>query len=373
MSMDRGAKQTQTTKMEAAMRQKKRTTWSTIVVFTMILALLTACGGNGGNATNNQPNNTNEGANNGNATSETPAATETPFPEKGIELIVPFNAGGVSDILARSFAEAASEIIDQTITIKNVGGGSGTTGNYELVRAKADGYTWLWAATGHISSTLHITPAQYTRDDFTIVNKAGEMAVVVVVPKNSPYESLNQLVDEAKANPGNITVGNPGEGTVVALLANILEDSQGIELQHVPYQGSGPLLPSILGGHIDAAFMNVPEVRSQIEAGELRALAVLSENRVDALPDVPTSGELGVEGVAGGASHFIVIPNDVPEEVVQKIDSLTKEVYETERFKQLMDQVGYQIAYKDSADSKAEVDAWFELTQGVYERLGLLQ
>lgn len=366
-----GVTNSDTSKAEAGMRNK-RTKWSTIVMFTMILALLTACGSNGGGTTN-QPSNTNEGANNGNAVSETPAATDTAFPEKGIELIVPFNAGGVSDILARSFAEAASDIIGQSITIKNVGGGSGTTGNYELVRAKADGYTWLWAATGHISSTLHITPAQYTRDDFTIVNKAGEMAVVVVVPKTSPYESLNQLIDEAKASPGDITVGNPGEGTVVALLANILEDSQGIELQHVPYQGSGPLLPSILGGHIDAAFMNVPEVRSQIEAGELRALAVLSENRVNALPDVPTSAELGVEGVAGGASHFIVIPNDVPEEIVQKIDSLTKEVYETERFHQLMEQVGYQIAYKDGADSKSEVDDWFELTQGVYERLGLLQ
>ncbi|GBF76596.1 hypothetical protein PA598K_05074 [Paenibacillus sp. 598K] len=341
-------------------------------MFTVILALLTACGSNGGGATNNQPNNTNEGAGNGNTVNETPAATDTPFPEKSIELIVPFNAGGVSDILARAFAEAANGVIDQQITIKNVGGGSGTVGNYELVKAKPDGYTWLWAATGHISSALHITPAQYTRDDFTIVNKAGEMAVTVVVPKNSPFQTLQDLIDHAKANPGEVTVGNPGESTVVALLAQLLEDREEIQLQHVPFQGSGPLLPAVLGNHVDVGFMNVPEISGQVAAGELRALAVLSENRVDQLPDVPTAKEQGVD-VAGGASHFIVIPNDVPEEVVQKIDALTKAVYETDRFKELMDQVGYQIAYKNGADSLQEVNDWYETTEDLYRRLGRIE
>ncbi|GAA3413644.1 tripartite tricarboxylate transporter substrate binding protein [Paenibacillus hodogayensis] len=318
-------------------------------------------------------------SNTGSSTSSTskPSAGNTPqqtdWPTKNIELIVPFAAGGVSDILARSFAEAAKGIINQTITIKNVGGGSGTVGNYELVKAKPDGYTWLWAASGHISSALHVTPAQYKKDDFTIVNKVGDMVVTAVVPKDSPFKTLQDLIVYAKEHPGEVTVGNPGEGTVVAMLATMLEDSAGIKLQHVPFQGSGTLLPAVLGKHVMVGFMNVPEIRGQVEAGDLRALAVMSEKRVDLLPNVPTSTEQGVKGVTGGAGHFIIIPNNVPGDVVRKIDELTKAVYESDKFKQLMNQAGYQLGYKTGADAKTEVDAWYVTTGEIYKKLGQIK
>ncbi len=337
-----------------------------LAILFAVLAMLAACANNGNTSTGNKGN---EGA----AENNTPAAQELDWPKKNIELIVPYNAGGVSDILARSFIDAATGIIDQSITVKNVGGGSGTVGNYELVKANPDGYTWLWAATGHISSSLHITEAAYGMDDFTIVNKVGDMVVAIVVPKDSPFQTLTDLVEHAKQNPGAVTTGNPGEGTVVALLANMLEQSAGIELQHVPFQGSGPLLPAVLGGHVNVAFMNVPEVRGQVDAGELRALAVLSEQRIDLLPDVPTAAEQGIEGVAGGAAHFIIIPNNVPEDVVARIDELTKAVYETDRFKELMEQAGYQIGYKNAADARQEVTEWYEVTGEIYRNLGLIQ
>lgn len=323
-----------------------------------ILLVLAACSNNGNSASN---------------TSEGSGAQKLDWPTKNIELIVPFTAGGVSDILARSFAEAAKGIIDQPITIKNVGGGSGTVGNYELVKAKPDGYTWLWAATGHISSALHITPAQYKKDDFTIVNKVGDMVVTVVVSKDSPFRTLQDLIRYAKEHPGEVTVGNPGEGTVVAMLATMLEDSAGIKLQHVPFQGSGTLLPAVLGKHVMAGFMNVPEIRGQVEAGDLRALAVLSENRIDLLPNVPTSDEQGVKGVTGGAGHFIIIPNKVPDDLVQRIDELTKAVYESDKFKQLMEKAGYQLGYKTGADAKAEVDEWYVTTGEIYKKLGQIK
>jgi len=348
---------------------KTRKLFGRLALLIAIVTVLAACSNNGNSASNtSEPS-----AGNASQAPSSPAAQELDWPKKNIELIVPFNAGGVSDILARSFAEAAKGIIDQPITIKNVGGGSGTLGNYELVKAKPDGYTWLWAATGHISSALHITPAQYTKDDFTIVNKVGDMVVTVVVPKDSPFQTLQDLIDYAKEHPGEVTVGNPGEGTVVAMLATMLEDSAGIELQHVPFQGSGTLLPAVLGKHVMAGFMNVPEIRGQVEAGELRALAVLSEKRVDLMPDVPTSEEQGVQGVTGGAGHFIIIPNNVPDEVVQKIDELTKAVYESDKFKELMDQAGYQLGYKTGADAKTEVDEWYVTTGEIYKKLGQIQ
>lgn len=346
---------------------KTQSFFAKIVALVAILTLLAACASNG----NSTPNNSDQGNGDGEAAAN-PPASELKWPEKNIELIVPFNAGGVSDILSRSFAEAAAGVIDQSITVKNVGGGSGTVGNYELVKAKPDGYTWLWAASGHISSALHITPAQYTRDDFTIVNKVGEMVAAIVVPKDSPFQTLEDLVKYAEEHPGELTVGNPGEGTVVAMLANLLQDRADVKLQHVPFQGSGPLLPAVMGNHVMAGFMNVPEVIGQVKSGDLRALAVLSENRVDLMPDVPTSVEQGID-VAGGAGHFIIIPNNVPEEVVQRIDELTKQVYETDRFKELMEQAGYQLGYKNAADALKEVDEWHEITGEIYKKLGQIQ
>ncbi|MGZ7444159.1 tripartite tricarboxylate transporter substrate binding protein [Paenibacillus sp. TH7-28] len=335
--------------------------WYSLVLVITIISLLAACGNNGSKSSSS----TNTG---GDTSAETSAADS--YPEKNIEIIVPFSAGGVSDILTRSFVEAASDIIDTTITVKNVNGGSGTVGNYELVRAKPDGYTWLWAATGHLSSALHITPAEYTMDDYTIVNKVGDMAAIIVVPKNSPFQTLEDLINYAKENPGELTIGNAGEATVVAMLAYLLEDRTETKLQHVPFQGSGELLPAVLGGHVDAGIMNVPEVASQVKAGELRALAVLSENRVDLVPDVPTAAEAGVEGVSGGAGHFIIIPNNVDPAIVAKIDELTKKVYESDKFKQLMEQAGYQLGYKNADDARAEVQKWYEVTGEIYKKLG---
>lgn len=331
-----------------------------ITMLLMLMAILAACSSNEDSSTTT-------------GTDSSSSEGEVSFPTKDITMIVPYNPGGVSDILARSFAEAATGIIDANITIKNVNGGSGTIGNYELVKAEPDGYTWLWAATGHMSSSLHITEAQYTKDDFEIVNKAGDMVVAVVVPKDSPYETLQDLIDAAKEKPGEINIGNPGEGTVVAMLSNIFADRAGVEIASVPYDGSGPLLPSILGGHIDAAFMNVPEVLGQVQSGELRALAVLSEERVDVLPDVPTAIEEGIEGVSGGAAHFIIIPNGVDPKIVAKIDELSKKVYESDKFKEMMEKHSYQLGYKNGADAKDEVDDWYEVTKEIYQKLGLIK
>lgn len=310
------------------------------------------------------------------AAAESGADTAAPapeFPTKPITLVVPFPAGGISDILARAYADAAQGIIPQPINVMNKGGGSGTVGNYEVVKSAPDGYTWLWAATGHLSSTLHITPAQYKMEDNYIVNRVGSMAVVLVVPKDSEFKTLDDYIQYAKANPDGISAGNPGEGTVVALLQTLFQQKAGVELKDVPFSGSGTLLPAVMGGHVKSAFMNVPEVMGQVQSGELRALAVLNDTRVDVLPDVPTAEELGLKGVSGGASHYIVLPQGVPEPIVKAIDEYTKQVIATDKFKNVTAQAGYQVAYKGHDEATAEVAEWFEVTRGLYDSLGMLK
>ena len=206
-----------------------------LVLMITVIGLLAACGG--GNDTPDQAQVNNETENDNTAT-EVEEATST-YPEENITIIVPYSAGGVSDLNARAFAENALKYTDKRIAVENVGGGSGTVGNYRVVQAKPDGYTWLWGASGHMSSILHIVDAPYTMDDFTIVNKVGHMSTVLVVPADSPFDTLDDFITYAKENPNALEIGNPGSGTVVALLARLLQRNAEIEVEHVPFDGSG--------------------------------------------------------------------------------------------------------------------------------------
>lgn len=341
-------------------------------VLLLVLALvLAACGGSGGE--NGQDSVPNQPTENQGQEGQEQAESETAWPTSNVEIIVPYPAGGVSDINARAFADVAKEFTDYTFTIKNIGGGSGTVGNYELVKAKPDGKTIMWGASGHMSSTLHITDAPYTPDDFTIVNKVGHMSTVLVVPPDSPFETLEDFVNYAKENPGKINMANPGEGTVVALLARLLEKNTEIELTHVPFEGSGPALNAVMGGHVDAALLNASEVKGQIEAGTLRGLAALSEERIEALPDIPTVGEQGYPDVSGGASHFIVVPNGMSEDLIKAIDEFTKKVYNHERFIEVVGGSGFTISYKDGAEARAELDEWYKVSEELYRLIGEIE
>lgn len=327
------------------------------VILGMMVLFLTACGGAGGGGK--------EGKNEANKQQEK-------FPIKPITLVVPFSAGGISDTLARAIAETSKKYLDQPINVVDQPGGSGTVGTNQVVTSKPDGYTLLLGSSGELASGLHLVKAPYGLDSYTPLCQIGWMRVVLATRKDAPWKSLKDFIEYAKKNPEKVSVGVPGTGSVVALTGYMFCQQVGIKLNFVPFQGSGPLVPALLGGHVDVALLNVPEISSQFKAGEANILVVFSDERVEAVKDVPTAKEQGYD-VSGGASHFIVGPNGIPEEIAKVIRGTIKKVVSDPKFIETTNQLGYQLKYAETAESKEFLKKWYETAGEIYKKLGMVQ
>lgn len=299
------------------------------------------------------------------------AKSEKPkFPTKAITLIVPFAAGGVSDLVSRQISQTAKQYLGQPINVVNRPGGSGTVGTNEVITSNPDGYTLLFGSSGELSSGLHVVKAPYDLTKYTPLTQVGSLRVAVAVKKDAPWNTLKDLVDYAKQNPGQLSAGIPGEGTVVHLTGTNFAKKSGISFTTVPFQGSGQLIPSLLGGHVDIAFLNVSEIMSQYKAGEVKLLGVFADSRVDAVKDVPTAKEQGID-VSGGASHYIVAPNNLPDDIAKVLQDALKKTLEDPQFIDFAKNMGYQIVASDTAKSKKELKDWFDLTGELYTELGM--
>lgn len=298
--------------------------------------------------------------------------TKVNYPAKPITLIVPFSAGGISDTMARAIAETGKKYLSQPINVVNRAGGSGTTGSNEVIKAAPDGYTLLYGSSGELASGLHLVKAPYKVGDYTPINKVGTMRVVLAVKKDAPWKDLKEFVEYARNNPEKVTVGIPGKGTVVHLTGEDFSQKAGIKLNVVPFQGSGPLLPALLGGHVDAALLNVPEIMNQYKAGEANILAVFSDERVGVVKDVLTAKEQGFD-VDGGASHFIVGPKGLPPEVIKTLQEAMQKITQDPQFLQTTDTLGYQVEYADTAASETFLQKWYQSAGEIYQKLGMSQ
>ncbi|NLW07527.1 MAG: tripartite tricarboxylate transporter substrate binding protein, partial [Clostridia bacterium] len=297
---------------------------------------------------------------------------EIVFPTKPITLVVPFAAGGISDTLSRAIAEVSKNYLDQPINVVNREGGSATVGTNEVITAKPDGYTLLFGSSGELASGMHLVQAPYNMDSYTPLCQIGSMRGVLAVNKDAPWSNLEEFIAYAKERPGEVTIGVPGKGNVITLVAHNFCRQAGIELNFVPFQGSGPVIPALLGGHVDVAILNVPEISGQYNAGEAGILAVFSEQRIDVIKDVPTAIEQGFD-IVGGASHFITAPNGVPEEVAQIIRDAMKKVTEDPKFIETTSKMGYEIIYNgDTEACKAFLKDWHETAGEIYKELGMI-
>jgi tripartite-type tricarboxylate transporter receptor subunit TctC len=294
---------------------------------------------------------------------------EVEYPTKPIELVVPYSAGGVSDIVARYIADTAKDYFPQPITVQNREGGSGSVGTTYLINANPDGHIMMFGSSSELSSGIHISEANYGMDDYEPVIGIGGLRVVLAT--TGQWEDYDEFIEYAKANPGKVVAGVPGSATVVHLTAERFAKEAGIELNFVPSQGSGPLVLALLGEHVDIAFLNVPEIINQYKAGEAKILAALCDERVGVMPDVPTVSEMGIE-VSGGAVHFITLPKGVPSATKEYIHDTMKEIFEDPNFVKKCEDLGYVIQYNDEAGSRAFLKDWYDATESLYKELGLL-
>ena len=248
------------------------------------------------------------------------------YPERSIRLVVPFATGGTSEIIARSVANMLTTSLGQSVYVDNKPGGAGNIAMEEVKRATPDGYTLI---LGHVG-TLAVNPALFGKKlpydpnkDFVPVTLVAKVPNVIAVSEKSKYKTLGDLVSDAKKNPGKINYGSAGNGSAGHLAMEYFSSEAGIDLVHVPYKGSGPMLTDLIGGQIQATFNGLPSLMGQIKGGALRPLAVGSLERSKVLPTVPTIAESGYKGFETSQWYGIMAPAGTPQPV---IDRLQKEI-----------------------------------------------
>ena len=250
------------------------------------------------------------------------AQSATSYPEKRITFVVPYPAGGATDVAARLLANKLQEAWKQTIVIENKSGAGGVIGNDYVAKAPADGYTVLVAITQIIQApSLNANLPYDVFKDLAPVSHVATSPIVLTIPDAQPMKSFKELIDLAKASPGKYAYGSFGNATTSHLYGELLKKTAGIEMNHAPYRGSAPLLNDLLGNQITAAFIDLTTAGPQLAAGKVRALAVGGEARKKALPDVPTLGELGYPGFEAEGWVGMFVPKATPKDIVTKLSA----------------------------------------------------
>jgi tripartite-type tricarboxylate transporter receptor subunit TctC len=246
-----------------------------------------------------------------------------PYPNRTIRLVVPFPAGGTTDILARAASQKLTESLGQPVVVDNRPGAGGNIGADMVAKSAPDGYTLLMGTVGThaINASLYSKmPYDHVKDFTPIVLVAGVPNVLVVNP-SVPVNSVGDLIKLAQAKPGAINFASSGSGTSIHLSGELFKTMAHVDMTHVPYKGSAPALTDLMGGQVQVMFDNLPSSLALIKAGKLRAVAVTSLKRAPALPDVPTISESGLPGFEASSWFGVLGPAGTPPFVVTRINS----------------------------------------------------
>jgi len=296
------------------------------------------------------------------------ALAQQVYPAKPIRLIVGFAPGGGTDIVARAIAPKMGEILGQSIVIENKSGAAGTIGADIVAKSNPDGYTLL---VGHSNSNaiapFVLTNVQYNpATDFTPITYLGYVPNVLVVKSSLPVNSVAQLISLAKANPGQMTYGSSGIGSTQHLAGALFAKIAGIQLNHVPYKGSGQAIIDLLGGQITMNFDTLPPNLQQIKDGSLKALAISTPKRLPILPSVPTFNEVGIVGFDVTNWYSVMGPKGMDPAVVNKIDLAVKAAMNDPQIKKTLDAQGLQ---PEGPTSPAAFSLFLNAELAKYQRL----
>jgi len=244
------------------------------------------------------------------------------YPSKTITMIVPFVAGGSTDLIGRLVAEGLRTVLGQTVVVENRGGAGGSVGTVAIAKAAPDGYT---IGMGK-ASTLAINPATYKSLPFDVLRDLVPIGNIAAVPNIMSLHSavkaatMAEFIALAKAQPGKLVYASPGYGSVAHLLGEQFKLATGTDILHVPYRGMGPALNDAIGGQVQVVYDNLPTSLELVKSDKLRGLGLSGEKRVAALPDVPTFGELGLNDLNWMAFFGLIAPKDTPAPIVKRLN-----------------------------------------------------
>ena len=289
------------------------------------------------------------------------AAAQDAYPSRPISLVAPFPPGGVADLTARPVAAAMEKVLKNPVGVVNKTGAAGAVGMQYVATSKPDGYTLLLALSSISiipeADKIFDRPPAFTVDQFAPIALISADPTILVVPADKPWKTAKDFIEDAKKRPGQISYSSSGIYGTLHMAMELLSNSAGIKLRHIPTPGAGPALTSILGGHVDALASGPSVVLPQIKAGKLRALAGWGDKRVAALPDVPTFKELGYPDVEFYIWAGVFAPKGTPEPILAKLRETLRVAVADADFKGAMDKLETPIAFKQGADFQKFFDA----------------
>jgi tripartite-type tricarboxylate transporter receptor subunit TctC len=274
------------------------------------------------------------------------------FPSHPLRLVVPFPAGGPTDIVARPLAQFLSDELKQQVIVDNRGGAGGSIGADLVAKSPADGYTLLMGTVGTnaINATLYRKLSYDPSKDFTPIALVAAAPVALVVHPSLGVHSMAEFIALAKAKPGTITFGTAGNGTPGHLTGEMFRAATATDLKHVPYRGSAPAVTDLIGGQINAMFDPLQTVLPYVQSGKLLLLGVSSATRSSAAPDAPTFAEAGLKGFEATAWWGVFAPANLPADIATRLNAAIERVVHTDGFRKLLEPRGVQLLGGPRAD-----------------------
>lgn len=307
------------------------------------------------------------------ATPVLPAMAQAPagaWPQRPIELIVPFAAGGGTDVLARALAEVARKHLPQDLIVLNRAGASGAVGWTELANARPDGYK-IGIITVELTMIPHMGLTKISSDAVLPVARLNADPATIAVRADSPYRSIEELIAAARKDEAAVRIGNAGPGSLGHLAAAALQDKAGVKFNHAPYRGANPAVLDLLGGHIEAVAVTPVEVATYVAAGKIRPLAIMAEQRIQAgWEAVPTLKERGIDLLIGGW-RGLAVPRNTPDAVVQTLRKAMALTLKDPVLRETMAKQNMGEGYLDQPEFRAVIDRDNAVFKQLVDKLGI--
>lgn len=294
------------------------------------------------------------------------SASAQDFPNHTMTMVIPFTAGGPTDLIGRLIAQRMGDVLGQTVVVENVGGAGGMNGSKRVADAKPDGYTFGIGTVGsHAQNqTLYKHPRYNSVTDFTPVALIAEVPIILITRKGLPVNNLKEFIAYAKANEKKMQYGSGGVGAASHLGCVMLNTAMGTHITHVPYKGGGPAMQDVIAGRMDFECEIMSTSKSHIDAGVVKALAILSKTRSPAEPNLPTALEQGLD-VQAYTWNALFLPKGVPDAIVKKLNSAVVKAMNEPDVRDRLAKVGAEVVSNDRATPeylgkfvKSEIEKW---------------